>query len=391
MAGLGVSSSTAWLADSGASHHVCSDRAMFSNLHESRVKSVLTAKHGVAFVKGQGDVQLRVCLHGSSEVVAVCDVLYVPDFVANLLSVGKLADQGMPVAFVRDQCVLGPLEAPSAFAFRRNGLFCLSAESARNGQASDEGCGAVFATTVACPERAMLWHRRFGHLGFANLGVLQRHGLVRGLDVPQDVFAKFVALDCAVCQQTRPRQPRKSSDSKSTHVLQFVHSDVCGPMEVPSLGGARYLVTVLDDFSKLSVVKCIAAKRDVLTVLPAMIQLLETESGRQVQRLRSDRGGEYVNKVLADFAARKGIVVELIAGYSPESNGAAERLNRTLIERTRAKLLDASLPLSLWDEAVVAACHVRNRSPISETRAGTSWGLFFGAVPDVSHLRMFWL
>jgi hypothetical protein len=63
--------------------------------------------------------------------------------------------------------------------------------------------------------------------------------------------------------------------------------------------------------------------------------------------MRSDRGGEYVNKVLAEFAALKGIVVELTAGYSPESSRAAERLNRTLIERTRAMLLDASLPLSL--------------------------------------------
>jgi hypothetical protein len=93
--------------------------------------------------------------------------------------------------------------------------------------------------------------------------------------------------------------------------------------------------------------------------------------------------------VLADFAARKGIILELTAGYSPESNGAGERLNRTLLERTCAMLLDASLPLPLWGEAVVAACHVRNRSPIAGTRAGTPWGLFFGAVPEVSHLRVF--
>jgi hypothetical protein len=172
-------------------------------------------------------------------------------------------------------------------------------------------------------------------------------------------------------------------------VLQLVHSGVCGSMQVPSLGGARYLVTALDDFSKLSVMKCIAAKSVVLTVLPAMIQLLETRSNHRVQRIRSDRGGEYVNKVLAEFAALKGNVVELTAGYSPESNGAAERLNRMLIERIRAMLLDARLPLSLWGEAVVAACHVRNRSPISETRAGTPWGLFVDAAPDVSHLRVF--
>jgi hypothetical protein len=86
MAGLGVSSSTTWLVDSGASHHVCSDRAMSNSLRESSVKSVLTANHGVTSVKGQGDVQLRVRVHGSSKVVKVCDVLYVPGFVANLLS-----------------------------------------------------------------------------------------------------------------------------------------------------------------------------------------------------------------------------------------------------------------------------------------------------------------
>jgi hypothetical protein len=392
MAGLGAiscCSSTAWLVDSGASHHVCSDRAMFDDLSESRVQSVITANHGVAWVIGQGTLRLRMTVRGLGKVVAIPDVLCVPDFVTNLLSVGKLNDQGMAVTFVRNTCVVGLHGAPIASAKRRDGLFCLNAVPARDGKDSDEGCGSVFATTAACPERAMLWHRRFGHLGFANLGVLQRHGLVRGIDVPQDVFAKLESLDCATCQQTRPRQPRVSSDSESTHVLQLVHSYVFGPMQVPSLGGARYVVTVLDDFSKLSVVKCIAAKNDVLTVLPAMLQLLETQSGRRVQKVRSDRGGEYGNKVLAEFAARKGIVMEVTAGYSPESNGAAERLNRTLLERVRAMLIDASLPLSLWGEAVVAACHVRNRSPISGTRAGTPWGLFFGAVPDVSHLRVF--
>jgi hypothetical protein len=104
----------------------------------------------------------------------------VPDFVASLLSVGKLADQGMPVTFVQDQCVVGPVEASLSTAIRREGLFCLNVEPASAGKFLDEGLGAVLATSATCPERAMLWHRRFGHLGFANLGVLQRHELVRG-------------------------------------------------------------------------------------------------------------------------------------------------------------------------------------------------------------------
>jgi hypothetical protein len=285
MAGLSASSSTAWLLDSGASHHVCSNRAMLGDLRESRVKPVIRANHGVAQVVGQGTLRLRAPVRGLCKVVVIRDVLCVPDFVTKLLSVGKLNDQGMPVTFVRDMSVIGPYEATLAFAKRRVGLFHLTAEPAHAGKSSDEGSGAVFVTTVACPKRAMLWHRRFGHLGFMNLSVLQQHGLVRGLDVPQDVFAQLEALDCAVCQQTRPWQPRGSSDSRSTHVLQLLHLDVCSPMQVPSLGGARCVVTVLDDFSRLSVVKCIAAKSDVQTVLPAMIKLLETQSGCRAQKV----------------------------------------------------------------------------------------------------------
>jgi hypothetical protein len=156
MAGLGASSSTARLVDLEASHYVCSDRNMLSNMRKSNVKSMITANHGVVVVKGQGDVQLRVSEHGVRKIVKNCDVLYIHDLMANLLFVGKLADQGMPVTFLRDQRVVGPLEAPFAFAARHDGLFCLNAEPARAGEASDEGCGAVFVTTVACPKRAML-------------------------------------------------------------------------------------------------------------------------------------------------------------------------------------------------------------------------------------------
>jgi hypothetical protein len=88
MAGLGASSSTAWLVDSGASHHVCSDRNMLTNMRKSNVKSMITANHDVV-VKGQGDVQLRVSEHGARKIVQVCDVLYVPDFVANFAVCGK--------------------------------------------------------------------------------------------------------------------------------------------------------------------------------------------------------------------------------------------------------------------------------------------------------------
>ncbi|KAI3435604.1 hypothetical protein D9Q98_001667 [Chlorella vulgaris] len=74
--------------------------------------------------------------------------------------------------------------------------------------------------------------------------------------------------------------------------------------------------------------------------------------------------------------------------YTPEQNGAAERLNRTLIEKVRPMLAESGLPKSMWAEAVVTASYIRNRSPV-KGRELTPWELFYGSKPDVSHLRTF--
>jgi hypothetical protein len=110
----------------------------------SHIKSVITANHGVAPVLGQGTVRLSVSVHGLIKVVTVCDVLYVPDFMTNLLSVSKLADQGMPATFAHNQCVTGPRKAPFATAMQCNGLFCVQAEPASTSVDKNEGLGSVF-------------------------------------------------------------------------------------------------------------------------------------------------------------------------------------------------------------------------------------------------------
>jgi hypothetical protein len=108
-----------------------------------------------------------------------------------------------------------------------------------------------------------------------------------------------------------------------------------------------------------------------------------------VQRMSSNCGGEFVNKELAHYFAGKGIVHETTVGYAPQSIGAAERLNRTLLERMRGMLKTSGATLSLWAEAMVTASYLRNCSPASATLKQTPWELCFGSKPDVSHLRVF--
>ena len=104
--------------------------------------------------------------------------------------------------------------------------------------------------------------------------------------------------------------------------------------------------------------------------------------------LRSDNGTEYLNRNLGDFLKEKGVLHQTTTRYTPEQNGAAERLNRTILERVRAMLEDSGLPKEMWGEAACTAAFIRNRSPASG-RDKTPWELFFGKKPDVSTLRVF--
>jgi transposase InsO family protein len=240
-------------------------------------------------------------------------------------------------------------------------------------------------------ESPQLWHQRFGHLGYDNLAKLQSQHMVTGITTTPDEFSAAgrgsLCEPCVLGKQHRFPFPPSTSPAAS-RPLQRLHTDLCGPMPVPSMGGSRYFATLLDDYSKLSTVLPLKLKSDTPTAIIDTITLLENQSGHRVQRLRCDNGSEYINTTLASFLRSKGIQLETSIRYTPEQNGAAERLNRTLLDKVRSMLAAADMPPSLWAEALATANHVRNRSPVTG-RPLTSLELFFGTKPDVSHLRTF--
>ncbi|MFN7881818.1 MAG: DDE-type integrase/transposase/recombinase, partial [bacterium] len=156
-----------------------------------------------------------------------------------------------------------------------------------------------------------------------------------------------------------------------------------------TLGGARYNATFLDDYNDLSVVRPVKTKSEVQEVVKEVINMLESQSGEKTQVVRTDRGGEYLNASLKEFYKAKGIIAQTTAPYSPQQNGSAERLNRTLVKKVRAMLLDSGLEKSMWAEAMVTANYVRNRSPLKSSEDKTPWERFFQKKPDVSHMRVF--
>jgi len=176
---------------------------------------------------------------------------------------------------------------------------------------------------------------------------------------------------------------------KARAVGELLHTDVCGPIRPDTAGGSRYCMTVIDDYTRYSFVKLIARKSDVTGTLMDYINLVETQTGNKVKALRSDNGGEYTSKVLDGFLQEKGIVHEFSLPYTPQQNGVAERLNRTLLDKAIPMLEQSGLPLKHWGNAISTANYIRNVSPTAASTAVTPNQAFFGIKPNVSNLRAF--
>ena len=136
---------------------------------------------------------------------------------------------------------------------------------------------------------------------------------------------------------------------------------MCGPISVPAVGGSVYFVTFKDDFSGYCVIHFIKQKSEVMALFQQYVQRIKVEFINPVITLRSDNGGEYIGKIFKSWLLENGIRDETVA-YTPEQNGVAERINRTILESARSMMHFASLSLSLWAEACNTAVYLLNRA-----------------------------
>ena len=145
---------------------------------------------------------------------------------------------------------------------------------------------------------------------------------------------------------------------RSSRKLELVHSDVCGPMHTESIGGRKYFVTFIDDYSRCCAVYFVRHKSEVLDKFKEFEAITTNECGHRIGTLRIDNGGEYLSAEFKTYLKSKGIRHQLSVPYSPEQNGVAERMNRTLIESARSMIAHAGLPNCYWAEAVATAAYV---------------------------------
>jgi hypothetical protein len=123
-----------------------------------------------------------------------------------------------------------------------------------------------------------------------------------------------------------------SKNPVSTRILELLHTDLAGPYAVTNFNDKRYVLKVLDDYTKLSSFKCLKHKDDVAAALIHICNSLENQcrdmdGSPRIKAARSDNGNEYINKDVKAYFSSKGIDQQTTGPYNPQSNGSAECLN----------------------------------------------------------------
>ena len=148
--------------------------------------------------------------------------------------------------------------------------------------------------------------------------------------------------------------------TRKPNVLDLVYSDVCGPIDVESLGGNKYFVTFINDASRKLWVYFLKTKDQVFEHFKKFHAMAEREKGKLLKCLRTDNGGEYTSNKFKSYCSEKGIRHAKIVPGTPQQNGVVERMNRTIVEKVRCMLRMANLPKLVWCATVQTVCYRSN-------------------------------
>ena len=372
-----VANTQDWIVDSGASNHMTCNKEWLKNYRAIKPIRIETAENE-RFIEavGCGDVVLFLKNRSGVQKVTVANVYFVPNLGKNLLSIGKISEKGVIVQFSKQICIFKTQSHQEiGFALLQKGLYILQT-------AQQQILHAVNNATAA--DSKELWHFRLGHLNYNDMKQLDLP-----VAIPDNVKTIESCEDCAKCKLIRA--PFASGSSyRAKEPLEIVHSDVCGPMKTPSHSGKLYFLTFIDDFSRMVFVYLLKYKSEAFTAFQEFRQMAEKQSGKQLKVLRTDNGGEFLSLAFQQHCKDSGIKRQLTVPYTPQQNGVAERMNRTLVETARTMLSYADLQHKFWAEAVKTAVYLRNLAPTSSNQGKSPLELWQNhPISSINHLRVF--
>ncbi|GJX71094.1 retrovirus-related pol polyprotein from transposon TNT 1-94 [Tanacetum coccineum] len=305
------------------SKHMTGNRSKLKNFVEKFIGSVRFGNDHLGAIMGYGDYVI-----GDS---VISRVYYVEGLGHNLFSVGQFCDSDLEVAFRKHTCFVRDINGTDILkGSRSTNLYTISIDEMMKSS-------PICLLSKASKSKSWLWHRRLNHLNFGTINDLARKDLVRGL--PRLKFEKDHL--CSACQLGKSKKfsHRPKSENTNMEVLHTLHMDLCGPMRVQSIKGKKYILVIVDDYSRFTWVKFLRSKDETPEFVINFLKQIQLGLNKTVRFIRTDNGTEFVNQVMSEYYEGVGIFHQKSVPRTPQQNGVVERRNRTLVEAARTMMI----------------------------------------------------
>nr|GEY57083.1 retrovirus-related Pol polyprotein from transposon TNT 1-94 [Tanacetum cinerariifolium] len=340
-----------WCVNSSCSKHMTGNLKLLINFIWKFMGTVRFENDHVAAILGFGDLRW-----GN---IMITRVYFVKGLGHNLFSVGQFCDSNLEVAFRRDACFVRNLEGVDLLKGDRSiKLYTINLHEMAS-------TSPICLMARASSTKPWLWHQRLSHLNFDIINDLARNDLVAGL-------LKFKYHKEHIC-------PSCYSDLFMR--LHLLHMDLCGPMRIANINGKRYILVIVDDYSRYTWVHFLRSKDEAPEVIIKFLKRITVLFQSPVIIIRTDNGTEFKNHVFKEYFDTVGISHQMSSVRTPQQNGVVERRNRTLVEDARTMLIFSRASLFLWAE--------NDREDIGKLGAKGDIGFFIGYSTDSYAFRVY--
>nr|GEZ81049.1 hypothetical protein [Tanacetum cinerariifolium] len=310
-----------FIVDSGCSKHVTGNLKLLINFVEKFLGTVKFGNDQIAPILGYGDL-----VQGA---FTIKQVYYVEGLNNNLFFVGQFCDANLEVAFWKHN-------------FSQSNFLMAKVTSSQ----------------------AWLWHCHLSYLNFDTINLLSKNDIIVGL--PKLKFVKDHLCSSYELGKAKQKSFHTKITPSSNRRIQLLHMDLCGPMRVASINGKRYVLVIVDDYSRYTWTHFLRSKDETPKVLIDLLRLVQRGIQAQERIVRTDKGTEFLNQTLHAYFAAEGILHQ-----TPEQNDVVKRRNHTLAE------------------AIATACFTQNRSLVIPRHEKTPYHIINDRKPLVKFFHIF--